>query len=115
MKVICEKQEELRAVCGKEKRAYELCLAKPELLEIGYEIAGDRIEEAIYAPSKVERQKKVGALRDEVEAAIKERHPEATDFDVEQVFEYIQKRLSASPSWKRTSGPMAGLSSSCAL
>lgn len=72
VKVICEKQEELRAVCGKEKRAYELCLAKPELLEIGYEIAGDRIEEAIYAPSKVERQKKVGALRDEVEAAIKE-------------------------------------------
>ena len=92
VKVICEKQEELRAVCGKEKRAYELCLAKPELLEIGYEIAGDRIEEAIYAPSKVERQKKVGALRDEVEAAIKERHPEATDFDVEQVFEYIQKK-----------------------
>ncbi len=60
VKVICEKQEELRAVCGKEKRAYELCLAKPELLEIGYEIAGDRIEEAIYAPSKVERQKKWG-------------------------------------------------------
>ncbi len=92
VRIICEKQEELRAVCGKEKRAYELCLAKPELLEIGYEIAGSRIEEAIYAPSKIERQKKVGALRDEVEAAIKERVPEATDFDVEQVFEYIQKK-----------------------
>lgn len=105
--VICEKQEELRAVCGKEKRAYELCLAKPELLEIGYEIAGDRIEEAIYAPSKVERQKKVGALRDEVEAAIKERHPEATDFDVEQVFEYIQKkafRISIMEKDKRADG-----------
>ena len=107
VKVICEKQEELRAVCGKEKRAYELCLAKPELLEIGYEIAGDRIEEAIYAPSKVERQKKVGALRDEVEAAIKERHPEATDFDVEQVFEYIQKkafRISIMEKDKRADG-----------
>lgn len=107
VKVICEKQEELRAVCGKEKRAYELCLAKPELLEIGYEIAGDRIEEAIYAPSKVERQKKVGALRDEVEAAIKERHPEATDFDVEQVFEYIQKkafRISIMEKGKRADG-----------
>ena len=107
VKVICEKQEELRAVCGKEKRAYELCLAKPELLEIGYEIAGDRIEEAIYAPSKVERQKKVGALRDEVEAAIKERHPEATDFDVEQVFEYIQKkafRISIMEKDKRAGG-----------
>lgn len=107
VKVICEKQEELRAVCGKEKRAYELCLAKPELLEIGYEIAGDRIEEAIYAPSKVERQKKMGALRDEVEAAIKERHPEATDFDVEQVFEYIQKkafRISIMEKDKRADG-----------
>ena len=107
VKVICEKQEELRAVCGKETRAYELCLAKPELLDIGYEIAGDRIEEAIYAPSKVERQKKVGALRDEVEAAIKERHPEATDFDVEQVFEYIQKkafRISIMEKDKRADG-----------
>ncbi|WP_302014007.1 polyribonucleotide nucleotidyltransferase [uncultured Akkermansia sp.] len=107
VKVICEKQEELRAVCGKEKRSYELCLAKPELLEIGYEIAGDRIEEAIYAASKVERQKKVGALRDEVEAAIKERHPEATDFDVEQVFEYIQKkafRISIMEKDKRADG-----------
>ena len=107
VKVICEKQEELRAVCGKEKRSYELCLAKPELLEIGYEIAGDRIEEAIYAASKVERQKKVGALRDEVEAAIKERHPEATDFDVEQVFEYIQKkafRISIMDKDKRADG-----------
>ncbi len=92
VRVICEKQEELRALCGKETRSYELCLAKPELLEIGYEIAGSRIEEAIYAASKIERQKKVGALRDEVEAAIKQRHPEATDFDVEQVFEYIQKK-----------------------
>lgn len=107
VKIICEKQEELRAVCGKEKRSYELCLAKPELLEIGYEIAGDRIEEAIYAPSKVERQKKVGALRDEVEAVIKERHPEATDFDVEQVFEYIQKkafRISIMEKDKRADG-----------
>ena len=103
VKVLCEKQEELRAVCGKEKRSYELCLAKPELLEIGYEI----IEDAIYAASKVERQKKVGALRDEVEAAIKERHPEATDFDVEQVFEYIQKkafRISIMDKDKRADG-----------
>lgn len=68
---LCEAQEELARVAGKPKRSYELIVAKPEL-EIGYEIAGDRIEDAIYADSKVERQKKVGALRDEVEAAIKE-------------------------------------------
>lgn len=104
---ICEAQEELTKLAGKEKRSYELIVAKPELLEIGYEIAGDRIESAIYAPSKVERQKKVGALRDEVEAAIKERYPEATDFDVEQVFEYIQKkafRISIMEKGKRADG-----------
>ena len=85
-------QEELAKLAGKEKRSYELTVAKENLLEIAYEIAGDRIESAIYAPSKTERAKKVGALRDEVEAAIKERAPEATDFDVEQAFEYLQKK-----------------------
>ena len=85
-------QEELAKLAGKEKRSYELTVAKDNLLEIAYEIAGDRIEAAIYAPSKTERAKKVGALRDEVEAAIKSRAPEATDFDVEQAFEYLQKK-----------------------
>jgi polyribonucleotide nucleotidyltransferase len=85
-------QEKLVALAGKAKRDFEPVLAKENLLEIGYEIAGSRIEDAIYAPTKTERAKKVGALRDEVEAAIKERAPEATDFDIEQTFEYIQKK-----------------------
>jgi polyribonucleotide nucleotidyltransferase len=85
-------QEELVKLAGKEKRSYELTVAKDNLLEIAYEVAGDRIESAIYAPTKTERARKVGALRDEVEAAIKERAPEATDFDVEQAFEYLQKK-----------------------
>jgi polyribonucleotide nucleotidyltransferase len=85
-------QEELVKLAGKEKRTFDPILAKENLLEIGYEIAGSRIEEAIYAPTKTERARKVGALRDEVEAAIKERAPEATDFDIEQTFEYIQKK-----------------------
>jgi polyribonucleotide nucleotidyltransferase len=85
-------QEELAKLAGKEKRDYETTVAKDNLLEIAYEIAGSRIEAAIYAPSKTERAKKVGALRDEVEKAIKERAPEATDFDVEQAFEYLQKK-----------------------
>ncbi len=105
--IICAAQEELRGLCGKETRDYELVVAKPELLEIGYQIAGDRIEEAIYAPNKLQRQKQVGALRNEVEAAIKSAHPESTDFDVEQVFEYIQKkafRISIMENDKRADG-----------
>lgn len=92
VKIICEHIEQFAAKVGKPKRDYEVTVAKPDLLEIAYEVAGDRIEDAIYAPNKVERGKKVGALRDEVEATIKERHPETTDFEIEQCFEYLQKK-----------------------
>ncbi|MEJ6719595.1 MAG: polyribonucleotide nucleotidyltransferase [Akkermansiaceae bacterium] len=89
---VVEAQEELVKLAGKPKRDYVVTVAKEDLLEIGYAVAGDRIEDAIYAASKVERGKKVGALRDEVEAAIKEKFPKTTEFEIEQVFEYIQKK-----------------------
>ena len=89
---IVEAQEELMKLAGKEKRDYKVTVAKEDLLEIGYAVAGDRTEDAIYAASKGERGKQVGALRDEVETAIKEKFPETTEFEIEQVFEYIQKK-----------------------
>jgi polyribonucleotide nucleotidyltransferase len=89
---IISAQEELVAKAGKTKREYTVTVAKDELLEVAYEIAGSRIEAAIYAASKVERGKKVGALRDEVEAAIMERFPQTTEFEIEQAFEYLQKK-----------------------
>lgn len=85
-------QEELVQLAGKPKREYEVTVAKQEYLDVAYEIAGARIEDAIYAPSKVERGKKVGALRDEVEAKIRELNPEVSDFEIEQAFEDLQKR-----------------------
>jgi polyribonucleotide nucleotidyltransferase len=85
-------QEELISKAGKPKREYTVTVAKDELLEVAYEIAGSRIEDAIYAASKVERGKKVGALRNEVEAAIMERFPQTTEFEIEQAFEYLQKK-----------------------
>jgi len=84
--------EDLAAKVGKPKREYTVTVAKEDLLEIAYEVAGDRIEDAIYAPNKVERGKKVGALRDEVEATLKERVPTVSEFEIEQCFEYIQKK-----------------------
>jgi polyribonucleotide nucleotidyltransferase len=89
---LVEAQEELKALAGKPTREYEVSVAKQDLLDIAYEVAGDRIESAIYADSKVERAKKVGALRDEVEATILERFPETTDFEIEQAFEFLQKK-----------------------
>jgi len=85
-------QEELKALAGKETRDYTVSVAEQDLLDIAYEVAGDRIEGAIYADSKVERAQKVGALRDEVEAVIMERFPETTDFQIEQAFEFLQKK-----------------------
>ncbi len=85
-------QEELAALAGKEKRVMPLMLVKDELLEVAYEIAGDRIEGAIYQPSKVARNKAIGALRDEVETAIKARFPDASGYSIGQAFDYLQKK-----------------------
>lgn len=85
-------QEELARLAGKAKREVPLMLVRDELLEIAYQIAGDRIEGALYTPSKVARGKAVGALKDEVEAAIKAKYPEATNFEISQAFDYLQKK-----------------------
>lgn len=85
-------QEELTKLAGKPKREVPLMLVKDELLEIAYAVAGDRIEGALYTPSKVARGKAVGALKDEVEQAIKAKFPEATGFEISQAFDYLQKK-----------------------
>jgi len=51
---------------------------KDDLLEIAYAVAGDRIEAALYTPSKVARGKAVDVLKQAVKAAILEKFPEAT-------------------------------------
>ncbi|HEY5743312.1 MAG TPA: polyribonucleotide nucleotidyltransferase, partial [Terrimicrobiaceae bacterium] len=70
-------QKELAAAAGKPKRQAALFVVSDELLEIAYRVAGDRIEAALYTPSKVARQKAVEALRDEVSTAILEAFPTA--------------------------------------
>jgi len=85
-------QEELIKLAAKVKREMPLMLVKDELLEVAYAVAGDRIEAALYTPSKVARGKAVGALKDEVEAAIKAKFPEATGFEISQAFDYLQKK-----------------------
>jgi polyribonucleotide nucleotidyltransferase len=85
-------QVELAQRVGKAKRQAPLFLVKDELLEVAYAVAGDRIESAIYTPSKVARQKAVSALKDEVSAAILAKFPEATKFEISQAFDYLQKK-----------------------
>ncbi len=85
-------QRELAAKAGKAKREAVLFVVPDALLEIAYQVAGDRIEAAIYTPSKVARQKAVGALQEEVSAAILAQYPEATKFEISQAFDYLQKK-----------------------
>ena len=85
-------QRELAAAAGKVKREVALFTVPAELLEIAYQVAGDRIEAAIYTPGKVDRQKATGALKDEVGAAILAQFPDATKFQIGQAFDYLQQK-----------------------
>src|SRR6187549_4027427 len=73
-------QKELAASVGKPKRQMPLMLVNPEILEVAYQVAGDRIEGALYKPSKVERSKAVNELKEEVKTAVLAKYPEADKF-----------------------------------
>ncbi len=85
-------QRELAAKAGKPKREVTLLHVREELLQIAYAVAGDRIENALYRPGKMERGAAVDALRREVETAILEKYPDATPFEIAQAFDFVQKK-----------------------
>lgn len=92
VRVLIAAQRELTEKVGKPKRTVPLFQVDSAILEIAYQVAGDRIESALYTPSKVARSKAVSALRTEVEAAVLEKFPEASKFDISQAFDYLQKK-----------------------
>src|SRR5712692_1489187 len=85
-------QKELAEHVRKPKREMPLLQVKPELLEIAYQVAGERIEGALYTEGKVARAKAVEALREEVKMTILEKHPETDAFSISQAFDYVQKK-----------------------
>ena len=89
---LCVAQKELAAKVNKAKREMPLFTVKDEVMEVAYEVAGSRIEAALYTPSKVARSKAVNALKEEVGTAIKAKFPEATPFEISQAFDYLQKK-----------------------
>jgi polyribonucleotide nucleotidyltransferase len=89
---IIEMQRELTSVAGKPKREVGLLQVRADLLEIAYQVAGDRIEAALYTPGKVARGKAVDALRKEVETTILAKYADATPFEISQAFDYLQKK-----------------------
>jgi polyribonucleotide nucleotidyltransferase len=100
-------QKELAAKAARPKRQVPLFTVPEDLQEVAYAVAGDRIEAAIYTPRKVDRSKAVGVLKDEVKKAILEKFPAATDFEISQAFDYLQKkafRKSVLENGKRADG-----------
>ena len=57
-------QRQLAELCAKEKKEFDLCNAPDEVLALCREITGDRMDEAIFAPSKQERQVAVDVIKD---------------------------------------------------
>jgi polyribonucleotide nucleotidyltransferase len=85
-------QNELTGTAGKPKRQPELLTVRDDLLEIAYQVAGDRIEAALYTQGKVARSKAVAALSTEVKEAVLAKSPDATPFEISQAFDYLQKK-----------------------
>ena len=85
-------QKELGAMVGKSKRDLELLKVDQQLLDIAYRVAGERIEQALRTEGKSARAKAIDALREEVEAAILEKFPEADSFAISQAFDFIEKK-----------------------
>ena len=100
-------QKELAAQAGKPKREMPLMTVNQDILEIAYQVAGERIEGALYNESKVARSKAVNALKEEVKTAVLAKYPEADKFSISQAFDYVQKkafRISVLDKQKRMDG-----------
>src|SRR5947199_280548 len=85
-------QKELASQVGKPKREMPLLQVKQELLDIAYQVAGNRIEAALYTDGKVARAKAVEALREEVKKSMLEKNPETDAFSISQAFDHVQKK-----------------------
>src|SRR5437879_8792245 len=100
-------QKELAAQVHKPKLEMPLLQVKQDLLEISYQVAGSRIESALYTEGKVARTKAIDALREEVKMSILQKYPETDAFSISQAFDYVQKkafRISILDKQKRVDG-----------
>ena len=87
-------QRELAALCGKPKKEFDLVKAPDEVLALCREITGNRMEEAIFAPSKQERQVAVDQVKEEASKACEEKFGDDFDPDhVSMAFEVIQEEV----------------------
>jgi polyribonucleotide nucleotidyltransferase len=85
-------QKDLAAQAGKPKRAFTARLPREGILEEARALVGERIVPAILAHGKQDRESKISVLREEVLTTLGAKYPDITPFEINQAFEYIQKR-----------------------
>ncbi len=87
-------QRQLAELCGKPKKDFELVKAPDNVMDMCREIVGDRMNEAIFADSKQEREEAVSGIKEEVAVAVEESLGE--DYDpnhVNMAFEVLQEEI----------------------
>ena len=91
---IIEAQKKLAELCGKAKKEFDLVKAPDDVLALCREITGNRMEDAIFADSKQERQLAVDKIKEEAATACEEKFGEDYDEDhVKMAFEVIQEEV----------------------
>lgn len=91
---IISAQRQLAELCGKEKKKFDLVQAPDNVLTLCREMTGNRLEEAIFADSKQERQEAVDIVKEESLAACEEKFGEEFDPDhVKMAFEVLQEEV----------------------
>ncbi len=94
IKDIIAAQRELATLCGKQKKEFELVKVPDDVLALCREITGNRMEDAIFADSKQERQVAVDAIKEEADKACEEKFGDDYDEDhVKMAFEVIQEEV----------------------
>ena len=89
---IISAQRQLAELCGKEKKNFELVKAPDDILALCKEITGNRLEDAIFADSKQERQEAVDVIKDEALKACEEKFGDDFNPDhVKMAFEVLQE------------------------
>ncbi|MFP6855566.1 MAG: polyribonucleotide nucleotidyltransferase, partial [Opitutales bacterium] len=87
-------QRALAEMCGKEKKEYDLVTVPDEVMKICREVTGDRLQEAVFAPSRQDREELVSVIKDEAAAAAEESLGEAYEAKhVNQAFDAIQEEI----------------------
>ena len=89
---IISAQIKLAELCGKEKKNFDLVKVPDDVLALCKEITGSRMEEAIFADSKQERQEAVDVIKEEALVACEEKFGEDFNPDhVKMAYEVIQE------------------------